>query len=129
MQHTFEQHPPKIRASIPPAASHCGIVSMMMRPARAMKRFEAGRGSSMPYISAFSSDGAALMTFGTTRPVLSEAAEAWRSRRTAARRRGIGMDDDDDGGEDRVTVEAVVEVAEGADARALFESVLRLLAI
>src|ERR1700710_1684409 len=36
---TFEQQPPKIRASMPPAASHCGMVSMMMRPARAMKRW------------------------------------------------------------------------------------------
>jgi hypothetical protein len=82
---------------------------MMMRPARAMMRDEAGRGSSMPYISAFSREGAALMTLGTTTsPSETAEAEAWRSRR-AARRRGVGME------------EAVGE--------ALLESVLRFLAI
>lgn len=110
-QLTFEQQPPKIRASMPPAASHCGMVSMMMRPARAMMREEAGRGSSMPYISAFSSEGAALMTLGTTRPPSETTAEAWRSR-SVARRRDTGM-------------EKVDEVGEGA----LLESVLRFLAI
>jgi hypothetical protein len=96
---------------MPPAASHCGMVSMMMRPARAMMREEAGRGSSMPYISAFSSEGAALMTLGTTRPPSETTAEAWRSR-SVARRRDTGM-------------EKVDEVGEGA----LLESVLRFLAI
>jgi hypothetical protein len=72
-------------------------------------RDEAGRGSSMPYISAFSREGAALMTLGTTTsPSETAEAEAWRSRR-AARRRGVGME------------EAVGE--------ALQESVLRFLAI
>lgn len=108
-EHTFEQQPPKIRASIPAAARPCGMVSMMRRPARAMMREDVGRGSSMPYISAFSSEGAALMTLGTTASP-SETADAWRSRRTAARRRGVGMEDADDVG-------------------ALWESVLRFLAI
>jgi hypothetical protein len=85
------------------------MVSMIRRPARAMMREDAGRGSSMPYISAFSSEGAALMTLGTTTSP-SEKVEAWRSRRTAARRRGVGMEEADDEG-------------------ALLESVLRFLAI
>lgn len=50
----------------------------------------------MPYISAFSSEGAALMTLGTTRSPSGEMEGAWRSRRTAARRRGVGMDEDED---------------------------------
>lgn len=61
---TFEQQPPKISDSMAPMASHCGMVSMNTRPARAMARLKTGRLSSMPYISAFSSDGAALMTRG-----------------------------------------------------------------
>lgn len=82
-------------------------------------RDEAGRGSSMPYISAFSSEGAALMTLGTTRsPSATAETEAWRSRRTAtARRRCVGMDEAD--------VVVVVVVGE----EALLDSVLRFLAM
>lgn len=61
---TLEQHPPNMSESITPIAIHCGIVSMNMRPARAMARLKNGRLSSIPYISAFSRDGAALMTRG-----------------------------------------------------------------
>jgi hypothetical protein len=86
---------------------------MMMRPARAMKRDEAGRGSSMPYISAFSREGAALMTLGTTTsPSEAAAADACRSLRKRARRRGV-----------------VMEVGDGAVAVLAAESVLRFLAI
>lgn len=35
---TFEQQPPKIKLSITPTAIHCGMVSMKMRPARAIMR-------------------------------------------------------------------------------------------
>lgn len=43
--------------------------------------------SSMPYISAFSRDGAALMTFGImTCPSVLEAEVDWRSRRVDLRR-------------------------------------------
>jgi hypothetical protein len=87
---TFEQQPPNISASMPPTASHCGIVSMMMRPTSAMIRDDAGRGSSIPYISAFSREGAALMTLGTMMSP-SDTADAWRSLRIA-RRRGVGME-------------------------------------
>lgn len=105
---TFEQQPPKIRASMPPAASHCGMVSMMKRPARAMMRLEAGRGSSMPYISAFSREGAALMTLGTTRPPSeTTTAEAWRSR-SVARRRDTGMERADEEGEEAALPESVL---------------------
>ena len=76
---TFEQQPPNIRASMPPTASHCGIVSINMRPTKAIILEEAGRGSSIPYISAFSRDGLASITFGVmTSPSV---AEAWRSLR------------------------------------------------
>jgi hypothetical protein len=61
---TLEQQPPKISDSMAPMASHWGMVSMKTRPARAMARLKTGRLSSMPYISAFSSEGAALMTRG-----------------------------------------------------------------
>ena len=61
---TLEQQPPKISDSMAPTASHCGMVSMNMRPATPMARLKTGRLSSMPYISAFSSEGAALMTRG-----------------------------------------------------------------
>ena len=61
---TLEQQPPKIKESMAPMASHCGIVSINMRPARAMARLKTGRSSSIPYISAFSSEGAALITRG-----------------------------------------------------------------
>jgi hypothetical protein len=39
---TLEQHPPKIKPSIPPTASHAGIVSMNILPTRAIIFFEAG---------------------------------------------------------------------------------------
>jgi hypothetical protein len=61
-----------------------------MRPAKAMILEEAGRSSSMPYISAFSREGAALITLGTmTSP--SDEVEAWRSLKVE-RRRGVGME-------------------------------------
>lgn len=60
----MEQQPPKISDSMAPTASHCGMVSMNMRPAKAMARLKTGRLSSMPYISAFSREGAALITRG-----------------------------------------------------------------
>jgi hypothetical protein len=40
------------------------MVSMKMRPAKAMNLEPADRESSMPYISAFSREGAALIIFG-----------------------------------------------------------------
>lgn len=60
-------------------------------PIIAMARDEAGRWSSMPYISAFFSDDDALMTLGTTGTSSLVVAMAWRfcSSRRAARRRGI----------------------------------------
>lgn len=83
---TFEQHPPNMSAIMPPTASHCGMVSINIRPAIAMIFEKAERGSSMPYISAFSREGAALMILGfMTWP--SEEAEAWRSL-SVERRRG-----------------------------------------
>jgi len=88
---TFEQHPPKISASMAPTVSHCGIVSMNIRPAMAIIFFEAGLGSSMPYISAFSRDGAALITLGTIISP-SEAFEAWRSRSRVERLRAVGIE-------------------------------------
>jgi hypothetical protein len=89
---TFEQHPPNISASIPPTASHCGIVSMNILPAIARIFFEAGRASSMPYISAFSRDGAALMTLGTIMSPSEVVFEAWRSRSSVERRRAEGIE-------------------------------------
>lgn len=61
---TLEQQPPKMSDSIAPTASHCGIVSMKTRPTRAIARLKTGLLSSMPYISAFSREGAALITRG-----------------------------------------------------------------
>jgi hypothetical protein len=77
--------------SIAPIASHCGIVSIKMRPARAIIREDAGLRSSIPYISAFSNEGLASMTFGImTSP---SAAEAWRSRSVERRRVAVmGVD-------------------------------------
>ena len=91
---TFEQHPPNIKPSIAPTASHCGIVSINMRPAIANIFEDALRVSSMPYISAFSRDGAALMTFGImTSPSVPVAVVDWRSRRVDLRRAVvIGLD-------------------------------------
>ena len=63
-----------------------------MRPAKAIILEEAGLGSSIPYISAFSNEGLASMTFGImTSP---SAAEAWRSR-SVERRRGAVMEVDE----------------------------------
>lgn len=82
---TLEQHPPNMSPIMPPTASHWGIVSINIRPAIAMIFEDAGRGSSMPYISAFSREGAALMILGfMTLP--SEEAEAWRSLSVERRR-------------------------------------------
>lgn len=66
---------------------------MKMRPSNAMILDEAGRGSSMPYISAFSKDSRASMILGV---MMSPSAvelelEAWRSRRVD-RRRGALME-------------------------------------
>jgi hypothetical protein len=61
----LEQHPPNIKESIAPTANHCGIVSMNIRPSSAMILEEVGRSLSMPNISAFSKEGAALITLGT----------------------------------------------------------------
>lgn len=61
---TLEQHPPKINMSMAPTVSHCGMVSMKMRPRMPMILEIIGRWSSMPWISAFSRDGAALITRG-----------------------------------------------------------------
>jgi hypothetical protein len=61
---TFEQHPPNIKPSMAPTASHCGMVSINIRPARPTSFEYAGRWSEMPYISAFSRDGPALITLG-----------------------------------------------------------------
>lgn len=61
---TFEQQPPKIRSSMAPTVSHCGMVSMKMRPSMPMIFEDIGRSSSMPWIWAFSSEGAALITRG-----------------------------------------------------------------
>lgn len=102
-QLTFEQQPPKIKDNITPIVSHCGIVSMKIRPARAIALENMVRSSCMPYNSAFSSDGAALITLGTItspsevttaeeRPAAAAAAAAeaealaWRSRRVVRRR-------------------------------------------
>lgn len=90
-QLTFEQQPPKIRASMAPAASHCGMVSIKMRPIKAIILDEAGRGSSMPYISAFSKDGRASMILGVIVSPSAVVLEACRSRRVD-RRRGALMD-------------------------------------
>lgn len=60
-----------------------------MRPAIAMIFEEAGLRSSIPYISAFSREGAALMTLGFMKSP--SEAEAWRSLR-AERRRGPGVE-------------------------------------
>ncbi len=77
--------------SIAPIASHCGIVSINMRPARAIIREDAGLGSSIPYISAFSNEGLASMTFGIMKSP--SAAEAWRSRSVERRRVAVmGVD-------------------------------------
>jgi hypothetical protein len=63
-----------------------------MRPAKAIILEEAGLGSSIPYISAFSKEGRASMTFGImTSP---SEAEAWRSR-SVERRRGAVMEVDE----------------------------------
>lgn len=61
---TFEQQPPKMSPSITPTASHCGIVSMNIRPINAMILEDVGLSLSIPYICAFSSEGAALISFG-----------------------------------------------------------------
>jgi hypothetical protein len=60
----LEQHPPNIKESIAPIVSHCGIVSMNIRPSSAIILEEVGLSLSMPNISAFSNEGAALITFG-----------------------------------------------------------------
>lgn len=87
---TLEQQPPNIRPSMPPTASHCGIVSIKILPKIAIILEEAGRSSSMPYISAFSKDGAALIILGTM--ALPSEAEACRSRRVERRREtGMGL--------------------------------------
>ena len=62
---TLEQQPPKMRASMTPTLSHAGIVSIKTRPARAMTLLKTGRLSSMPYMAAFSREGAALITRGS----------------------------------------------------------------
>jgi hypothetical protein len=49
-------------AIIIPMVNHCGIVSINIRPAMAIIFEDAGLRSSIPYISAFSKDGAALIT-------------------------------------------------------------------
>ena len=79
---TLEQQPPKMRASMAPMVSHCGMVSIKMRPARAMARENTGRSSSTPYISAFSSDGAALITRGpgAAATCFGGLCEVWRRR-------------------------------------------------
>lgn len=72
-------------------------------------REEAGLGSSMPYICAFSKEGAALMTLGTTMSPSLGVGGLWRSRRVERRR-----------------VVAVIGLERGW---VLLESALRLLAI
>ena len=76
---------------MPPTANHCGIVSIKMRPAMAIIFFDAGLWSSIPYISAFSRDGAALITFGIMTSPSAEECEAWRSR-SVERRRVAGIE-------------------------------------
>jgi hypothetical protein len=61
---TFEQQPPNIKANIAPTVSHCGIVSIKMRPKSAMTFEEVDLSLSMPNISAFSKEGAALIILG-----------------------------------------------------------------
>lgn len=82
---------------------------MKIRPAMASIREEAGLGSSMPYICAFSKEGAALMTLGTTMSPSLGVGGLWRSRRVERRR-----------------VVAVIGLERGW---VLLESALRLLAI
>lgn len=85
---TLEQQPPKIRDSIAPTASHWGMVSMKMRPNMPMILEDMGRWSSMPWISAFSRDGAALMTRGV---IGAEAAACcWAFWREEGCRRRVG---------------------------------------
>lgn len=85
---TLEQHPPKIRASMAPTASHWGMVSMKMRPSMPMILEDIGRWSSMPCISAFSREGAALITRGV---IGAEAAACcWAFWREEGCRRRVG---------------------------------------
>lgn len=83
---TLEQQPPNMRPSMAPTASHCGMVSMNIRPASPMSLEKVGRWSSMPYNSAFSREGPALMTLGVTAVPFREAAcdsrRVWRLRGT-----------------------------------------------
>lgn len=83
---TLEQQPPKMSPSITPTASHCGIVSMNIRPINAMILEDVGLSLSIPYICAFSSEGAALISFG--RGSVPSTVDDWRSRKVA-RRRGV----------------------------------------
>lgn len=85
---TLEQHPPKIRLSIAPTASHCGMVSIKMRPSMPMILEDQGRWSSMPWISAFSSEGAALITRGVMGA--EAAACCWAFWREEGCRRRVG---------------------------------------
>lgn len=92
---TFEQHPPKIKLSMPPTTTNCGIVSMNILPVKAIIFELAGLSLSIPYISAFSRDGAAFMTFGTAVWPCADEDELCKSRRVL-RRRGcawLGMDE------------------------------------
>lgn len=85
---TLEQHPPKIRASMAPTASHCGMVSMKMRPSMPMILEDMGLWSSMPWISAFSREGAALITLGVMGA--EAAACCWAFWREEGCRRRVG---------------------------------------
>lgn len=90
-----------MRPSIAPTASHCGMVSIKMRPASPISLEKVGRWSSMPYNSAFSREGAALMTLGVAAAPLREAAcdsrRVWRLRGTER----LVIESEDAGGRER----------------------------
>lgn len=85
---TLEQHPPKMRPSMTPTASHCGMVSMKMRPSMPMILEDMGLWSSIPWISAFSREGAALITLGVMGA--EAAACCWAFWREEGCRRRVG---------------------------------------